>query len=473
MRSRLGPEIGPALVVDARDGVLLMALVAWALRKPAGAVVALRCLAVAALLVACRTTPERPNIVLVVGDDHGYPDSGFMGNTLVRTPVLDRLAAEGTVFSTGYNTGSTCRPSLRSLLTGLHPYQWEWELWSHPSPKGREAGSRSWMPGRSLDTLPKLLARQGYASFQAGKLWDGTYRHYGFTAGTKERWPKGHRALVRMMGGLDGIAIGRTTMQPVYDFIDQHAHQPFFVWFAPLLPHLPHDPSAEHLARYDGLDLTDCARRYYANISRLDDAVGGLVDHLERRGLRSRTLIVYLTDNGWDQGPHDHYRRRDCGSGPHGKGTMYELAFRTPIIFNWPGHVPAGRVIDEVVSTVDVFTTLLDVAGVAAPATVVGQSLFPALHGSSPLRPSPVVGHGYPPATGAATYFVRTPEWHYIWAIGGPVEELYHVATDPGERRNVLAEHPDVVPGLRATIEGWKDRLNRLRGSDQSPPTPP
>lgn len=434
-----------------------------------------------ALLLGCGApAPSRPNIVLIIGDDHAYPDAGFMGSDVARTPNLDRLAAEGTVFTTAYNTSSVCRPSLFSLLTGLQAYPAR--LWlGRLERRGlvRSAGSI-----RYLDTLPGLLKRRGYRSFQAGKLWEGSrFEEAGFTAGTKTGAPGGG-PMVQLVGGESGLQVGRTTMAPVFEFLRDAAGEPFLLWFAPMLPHRPFDAPPEARARYEGVRLSEGALGYYANVSRLDDAVGALLDELDAREVSDRTLVVYVSDNGWDpSGDLDAGRGRELG-GVTGKLSMHELGFRTPMVFRWPGRIPAGVVRDDLVSTLDLFPTLLDYAGDAGDAGVArppgreGIDLRAAIEQGAALPARTLYGwmeHALPSRIPPATkdwrarqreaFFARSPRWHYIHfpaSVGdggrpqSAEEELYDLRADPAESRNVAAAFPQELRSLAAEVEHWK-----------------
>jgi uncharacterized sulfatase len=416
-----------------------------------------RRLAVALLLVcACGAGPDGadprpPNIVLIIGDDHGYRDFGFMGSEIAHTPNLDRLAAGGTVFPFGYSTASVCRPALRSLLTGLYPIEFdrrEQRLRREGIPPSPRTPLRD-----HFHTLPALLAQQGYASFQSGKFQEGAYRNAGFTHGMTEQAGRD--------GRMQGIRIARETMEPVFAFIDEHVEEPFFVWLAPQLPHLPHNAPEEYLTRYKGLDLPWFAPRYYAAVTWFDAAVGRLVQHLEDRGVRDRTLIVYLADNGWQvPGPDVDY---DYVLGGHqGKASLHEAGFRTPIIFNLPGGIPAGKTRDTLVSSVDLYPTLLDFAGAAAVnrrglnlrRTLAGleTSTRTALIGTAAALRSDREGE---PSGGA---FLRTRRWHYLWYNDGR-EALFDLAADPDEKRDVAEGHPDVTKAYRKRIRRWKKTL--------------
>jgi arylsulfatase A-like enzyme len=428
-----------------------------------------RWLAMALLLCACGAAPEQapnesPNIVLIISDDQGYRDFGFMGSEIAHTPNLDRLAEEGTVFPFGYATASLCRPSLRSLLTGLQPIQfdhWEQQL----ARKGIPPSPRS--PLRDhFHTLPAILAQRGYASFQSGKFQEGSYRNAGFTNGMTEKPGKAGRK--------QGIRIARETMEPLFSFIDEHRTRRFFVWFAPQIPHLPHNPPKEFYAPYESLDLPWFAPGYYASVTWLDSAVGRLVDHLEKRGLRERTLIVFVVDNGWQApGPGVDYHYTLGGS--KGKKSLYEMGFRTPVIFNWPGQIPAGVVDDDLVSLVDLFPTLLDYAGAPPLANRPGVDLRPLLEGTPGATRSALIGTASAlrtdrkgePAGGA---FLRTRRWHYLWHEDGR-EALFDLTTDPDEDRDVAAQHPDLVREFRERILEWSQAMRD--SSRLTPASPP
>lgn len=416
---------------------------------------------------ASRIPTDRPNLVLVVGDDHGYPDFGFMGSPWVRTPHLDSLAAGGTVFESGYTTASICGPSLRSLLTGVHPLQRVARLKELGA--GGDAGGRT-----EALTLPELLRARGYVSMEAGKLVHESYRAAGFTHGTKDGQP----------GFGPGRRLGRESLDPLFAFLEENRTRPFFVWFAPMLPHTPHDAPSRY---FEGLspDLVRAAGAYYANVARFDAVVGKLVAKLDALGVRERTLIVYLADNGWDQLPHVP-RPPGMLDGPRGKRSMYDLGFRTPIVFNWPGVVPAGQRRSELVSAVDLLPTLLDYAGAGpAPADRLGHDLRPVIEGRGewprervfmwmqsvrddgrrPAELGPKRSDGWEPAAS-----VREGRWHYIHYRAYRCEELFDVVADPREETNLAAQKPDIARRLRGGIHAWERGLGAIHATRAHPP---
>ncbi len=411
--------------------------------------------------------------MLVIGDDHGYPDAGFMGSPIVQTPNLDRLAREGTVFRNGYDTASLCRPMLRSLLTGLHPVQWNARV-----ARLEREGVRRPASERILDftTLPRLLAGRGYTSFQGGKFWEGTYALAGFDAGMQL-----HGDGVNDSG--DGTPLGRETLEPVLGFLDALGGRPFFLWFAPMLPHTPHDAAEEYRRLYEGRGLSKSAVSYYANVTRLDAVVGALRTELEARGLLDNTLLVYLSDNGWDQ-PPDVERTDVFFDGPRGKRTLYDLGLRTPIVLRWPGHVPEAVVRDELVSAVDLFPTFLDYAGVPPPPDRPGHSLRPLLEGRAAWPREAVIdamtdvrgGKGVGPMEPRPErgWSVRRDRWHYIWYEGAE-DELYDVLADPREERDLSREKKGLTARFRREIGVWRRRwVAPLRDAPATvrPPSP-
>ena len=248
-------------------------------------------------------------------------------------------------------------------------------------------------------------------------------------------------------------------MEPLWTFIDDHTETPFFIWFAPSIPHYPHNPPNEYHDLYALEDLSEPHRSYLASVSWFDAAVGELVEHLESRRLLERTLIVYLTDNGWDGAS-----ARVFDDGPRGKASLYENGFRTPVVFHWPGVVAAGRSTDALISTVDLYPTLLDYAGAPKSVARSGRNLRPIVEGRKEHVRAFVVGHldrAYEHMRDEGGFFVRTPEWYFISRATSP-PELYDVVADPEQMRNVAEDHPDVAEDLRQKIRVWRKQVKRV-----------
>ena len=415
--------------------------------------------------------PRCRNVVLVISDDQHWGDYGFMGHPHLRTPHLDRLARESLVFPRGYVPASLCCPSLASIITGRYPHEHgivgndppERAGLPKDSPAARalfEAGREAMV--RRLEkwpTLPQVLARRGFASLQTGKWWQGHYSRGGFTAGMT----RGDRH------GDHGLAIGRDTMQPIYDFIAtcRAADEPFFVWYAPMLPHDPHDPPAELIDHYTPVADSIHVARYWANVERFDRSVGALLDHLDRERLSGETMVVYLTDNGWIQDP---------GSpryAPRSKQSPYDGGLRTPIMLRQPGAIASGTN-GSLAAAIDIAPTVLAACDVRAPVGLPGIDL---LDPRAVADRKQIFGecHAHTivdlerPAAGLRWRWTIRDRWKLVLPTaaaatgpgvgsdGGIAAELFDVVADPDERRDLAAEFPTLVRELTRSVDAWWD----------------
>jgi len=411
-------------------------------------------------LAACRTTlsptsppttpppPRPPNVILIISDDQAWTDFGFMGHPVIRTPNLDRLAHRSVVFPRGYVPSSLCRPSLATMITGLYPHQHG--ITGNDPPAG-VARERMLKHIATAPTLPKLLAPLGYRSLQTGKWWEGNCQCGGFTEGmTHGESARGGRH------GDDGLQIGRKTMQPIFDFVGDCGETPFLLWYAPFLPHTPHDPPQRLLAHYRAPGRSVHVARYYAMCEWFDETCGQLLDHLDERGLTDDTIVVFAVDNGWIQRPDG------AGYAERSKRSPYEGGVRTPILVAWPKRTVAGRN-DSLASTVDLAPTILAACGAVVPADLPGRDLLAIADGSAAAREA-VFGEIF--AHGVADVDDPSRSLLYRWVVCGrfklivPTDpaaaaQLFDVLTDPAEQHDVQAQHPARVVALRAMLDGW------------------
>lgn len=412
-----------------------------------------------------RADDARPNIVLIISDDHGWTDYGFQGHPHVQTPALDRLSEQSLIFTRGYVTSSLCCPSLASILTGRYPHQTKIANNDPPKPPGMTAAAlardESYQTARRtmsqfvtrVPTLPGVLKEHGYVSLQTGKWWQGQYSTGGFTHGMSHgEASRGGRH------GDDGLAIGRQTMRPIFDFVDQATKDrtPFFVWYAPMLPHTPHQPPEALLAKYrDKTDSLSVAK-YWAMVEWFDQTCGTLLEFLDGRGLAENTIVVYVTDNGWTQNPSANTPIRS-------KLTHFDAGHRTPIMIRWPGKV-APRRSPYPVSSIDIVPTLLSAVRLPAIPDLPGINLLdeksvsarPAVFGECFTHDAVEIAN---PASSLRYRWVVSGDWRLavpnVRLVPNAEPELYNVVLDPSEQVNRAAAEPARVVDLRDRLDGW------------------
>lgn len=429
---------------------------------------------------AARSKAKPPNIVMIISDDQTWTDYGFMGHPVIQTPHLDRLAARSAVFRRGYVPIALCRPSLVTMITGLYPHQHGItgnDPWRSADRTAEEyAAARAALIAK-LDACPKvpeLLAQKDYLSHQSGKWWEGHYSRGGFTHGMTRGFPqRGGRH------GDDGLKIGRESMKPVTDFIDLAAEQqqPFFMWYAPFLPHTPHNPPQRILDKYVADDRPLALSKYYAMCDWFDETCGQLIDHLDKRGLTDNTMIVYVTDNGWIQRTPETEVPAGWKTSfaPRSKQSPYDGGTRTPILISWPGKIrPENRA--EIVSSIDLAPTMLAAAGVDVPDRMPGINLLPVLNGTQALGRKHLFGESYAhdvanidnPEETLLYRWVIEGRWKLLLTYDGKVNrykpvhlrsdkrpQLFDLVSDPHETRNLAGQHPQVVARLAQALDNW------------------
>lgn len=439
-----------------------------------------------------------PNIVLLIGDDHGYPYFGFMGDPNVITPTMDTLAAGGATFTQGHVTSSICAPSLRTLITGWHPVPYSMRVSSIIEQRKLEDPQYSQLSDvekrvwrriqraaamREFETLPTLLRSKGYRSWQGGKWWEDSYRNGGFDEGMSDGWDlslaQESDFFHELMGG-NGIELGRTTMKPLFDFIDRNKDQPFFIWYGPALPHTPFDAPYHFRKYYADKDLSESAKLYYSNITWWDDGVSRLMDYIEQHKLLEKTVFIYVNDNGWEQDAHVEYKKPGstvyndttfANGGPKGKQGLYDLSFRTPIIFYWKGKIHGTFNTTSLVSSLDIVPTILDLVGIESPVKLPGHSLKPLLDGRPLIEREEIIGYvdqrrsdSDPMGMPTEGYYVRTHRWHFFWYRDTNEMMLYDVTIDPRGMRNLADQYPYLVQSFMDKISAWKAGMGMTKG---------
>lgn len=423
-----------------------------------------------------------PNIILLIGDDQGYPYFGFMGADYVQTPNMDALAQSGTLFTEGYVPKNHCRPSLQSLMTGTLPVDYNKEVDSlmrkemsrirFESEEKMKAWQRNFKHHtmKNFRTLPKILAEKGYVSFQGGKWWEYNFENGGFTHGMTTGWTeedrkKGGNWFKKFMGG-DGLQLARATMEPAYDFIDEHSGKPFFMWYAPELPHYPFDAPDKYYNIYKNKNMTESAKRYYANCTWFDDGVGALMSYLKEKNEFENTLFIYVNDNGWEQNPNQEFRHdslRWHNGGDKGKLSMYDQSFRTPIIFSWKDKIEKGIRKSDLIHSADIPATILDYLGMEIPENYFGQSYKSIIEGTASGFRNEIMGkiekvrseEDYM-GKDIDGYWIRTRDWFMNWDAGSGKKMLFDMKNDPQNNLNLIEEKPEIVEKLSKKLEAWK-----------------
>lgn len=431
-------------------------------------------IAVLALLCAFAhgaQSPRRPNIVLIVADDLGYRDIGAFGQDKIRTPHIDKLAAEGMRLTAHYSGNTVCAPSRSVLLSGLHPGH-TFIRDNRQAPKYARVTNEGQYPVRAGHLqLPLTLKKMGYATGGFGKWglgpWNSTGNpnqqgmdpFYGYICQAVAHnyypsylWDNGKQVPLnnpepdrkpRLVAGAD--ASNPASYEPFLrgkdyapDVIGEHALQfvrenkdrPFLLYYPTVVPHLGYQVPADSLKEYEGKfpeepypgsgqyvpDRTPRAT-YAAMITRLDREVGRIVNLIQELGLDDDTIFIFTSDNGAPGGiPTSFFNSNGIFRG--GKGAIYEGAFRVPTIVRWKGRIKPGTSRDRVTGFEDWLPTLVELAGdpSATPANLDGISFAPTLLGQS-QEPRPFLYREFPQRGGAQ--FVRAGDWKLIRHIGG------------------------------------------------------
>lgn len=421
----------------------------------------------------------RPNIVILLADDLGYGDLSSYGGTAVATPRLDQLAREGIRFTDGYVTCPACAPSRLSLMSGAYPQRfgmtWNDDRSAHKLPDTQRL-------------LPELLRTAGYTTALVGKWnivrpaeqvfdevhdfieWESDYfpqpdgRYLGSHATKSPGFASGKTALWGPARATDEYLPDRMGRHAV-DFIARHAAQPFFLFVSFNSVHSPWHGRHSDRDRFAHLPH-EVLRLYASMVAGLDENVGRILDALRDQKLSANTLVVFLGDNGPAKGgPHiegwkpDWPKQLIVGSaGPlrGAKTDLLEGGIREPFIVRWPAQLPAGLTYRHPVIANDLLPTACAAAGVTIPATTVvdGVNLLPFLRAAGTGAPHDTL---YWKIKSAAA--LRRGEWKLLMPAPDFTPQLYHLATDPGESRDLAAAQPALTRELHAAWQTWNAPL--------------
>jgi arylsulfatase A-like enzyme len=433
---------------------------------------------------------QKPNVLFIFIDDMGYADLSCYGNTKIRTPHIDQLAAEGIRFTQFYVNSPVCSPSRVAVTTGQYPARWRIHSYLNDRQSNRKRRMADY-----LDPAAPSLARQlkaaGYVTAHFGKWHMGGGRDvddaphpaaYGFDESSVTFEGLGDRLLIKndalskqsaalgqgQITWVEKHDITRMRVDQTLDFIERHKDQSFYVncWLNDI--HDPFSPAPEQLEKFKNVSDNPYEQQFFAVLDEMDRQIGRLMQQLARLGLAKKTLVILASDNGPTDWPR-YYRE---GLLPPGdarpfrgrKWSLYEGGIREPFIVRWEGMIPAGKVDQTTVAAgVDLFPTVCKLTAAPLPphALLDGCDISEALLGKPVVRKCPLFWY-YPntPKPGKPDHVspmlaVRDGHWKLLCNPDRTDIQLYNLAEDVGERTNRAEQNPEIAALLSSKLLDW------------------
>lgn len=455
------------------------------------------------LLCGCQS---RPNFVFILADDLGYMDVGaYNADTFYETPNLDRLAAEGMLFTDAYAAAPVCSPTRASIMTGHYPARLGTTDWfGAPQPEtatGHWTRSKLLLPAPYFDTLPhqeatlaEALGADRYRTFFAGK-WHlggpGSYpEDHGFEinrGGWERGGPYGRGRYFppydnpRLEDGPEGEHLPQRLAQETVEFLGEVKNANFLAFLSFYSVHTPLMTRADLVAKYEAKSRsypatawgTEGDRRvrqvqnhavYAGMVEAMDQAIGTVLAALDSLGLADNTVVVFTSDNGGLSTSEGHPTSNLPLRG--GKGWLYEGGIREPLIIRWPRRIRGPAISSEPVISNDFFPTLLELAGIAPPhdGDADGVSLVPILTDGHTLEREALYWHypHYGNQGGSPGSAIRRGTWKLIEFFEAGRTELYDLEADPGELSDVSVREAALTAELRAQLESWRESVGAL-----------
>ena len=428
---------------------------------------------------------QKPNFVFVLADDLGWRDLGSYGSAYYETPHIDRLAAQGARFTDAYAAGNSCSPTRASILTGMYPASTRVTDWiPGRTPPGAKLKIPKWTNylRHEETSIAEVLSEAGYATAAIGKWhlgqkgWWAEDHGFQFSVGGSHAgshsnmfppyWPD---AKIERLGWRPfpderpGEYLTERITREAEAFLDRHGDQPFFLYVSHYAVHTRIEGRAEVVEKYRKRRPSGPQKNpeYAAMVEGLDQSVGAIVAKLEQLGVTERTVIIFFSDNG---GLSKAGRITSNLPLRGEKSTAWEGGVRVPLVVKWPGRAE-GLIVEEPVISVDLFPTILDIAGVVAGKEVDGKSLAPLLRGDSGFRRGPIYWH-YPhynahtPIITCTPYgAVRSGRFKLIEFYEDGHTELYDLREDIGETSDLSAAMPDKAGELLGKLRLWRDSV--------------
>ncbi|MGJ8673448.1 sulfatase family protein [Rubritalea sp.] len=429
---------------------------------------------------------EKPNFIIIYTDDLGYGDLSCMGSKTIHSPNIDKMAAEGLKFLDFYSGSASCTPARAALMTGSYPPRVNLDNVLFPDSKDKHTGKTKGLNPSEI-TIAELLKSQGYATGMVGKWHLGDDPSFmpnnqGFDAYfglpySNDMVPPRFVDLPLLRNGEvlelnpDQDYITQRYTEESLAFIEKNKEQPFFLFLSHSMPHRACHASPEFTKRFTkeqlsqikpGEDKKSRDFLYPAAVEEIDWSTGVILKKLAELGIEENTLIVFTSDNGPMTGSTGPLRGK--------KGGVHEGGHRVPAIMQWKGRIPAGSVTSEIATAMDLLPTFANLAGTQPPQDRVidGHDILPLLESPQEVQ-SPYKAFFYTHGGKA----VRSGKWKLIL---GRKNGLYDLSEDIGEKKNLAAQHPEIVQNLQGLFEGYTQSLknhSRPAGSlDDSPLQP-
>lgn len=441
-----------------------MALAGWAARAAVSP----------AFFIPVRARNGKPwNILFILADDMGWNQVGYHGNKYYETPNIDRIAAEGMQFTDAYSAAPICSPTRASILTGKYPARLHitdyipgnpWPFAPLKTPVQRKA-----LPLEEV-TLAERLKKKGYVTAHIGKWHLSPSYDYapnrpfdpetqGFDVVFKTRKPVEGDDPTK--DAHNAVAITEHSLK----FLEEYKDRPFFLHVS---HNVVHRPIMEHpglISKYEakpGADAPVNNPIMGAMIERMDRGIGRLLEKLEELGLSENTVVIFFSDNGGLRQLQDQAPLRG------GKATVWDGGLKVPLAVRWPGVVKPGTRCKTPVISNDLFTTILDVAGMEHRLRDVdGQSLVPLLKEKGDLGREAIFWHyphyhhlGFKPAGAIREGDYKLIEWYEETLLGKENQiNLYNVREDPGETKDLAREMPQKAARMRARLRAWRKKI--------------
>lgn len=420
------------------------------------------------------TSVPKPNIIFILADDLGYGDVGFNGQEKIKTPNLDRMAAEGMVFKQFYSGSTVCGPSRAVLMTGQHT--------GHTTVRGNPTWTLSGNPVDLKDediTVAEELKRAGYVTGTIGK-WGldetSTTGHpndqgFDYFFGHRTHGAAHHyypevlwrnKEKVEMEGNITAQKVGQYSHDMFttesLEFIEKHRNNPFFLYIAYTIPHSELTVPEDSKLPYKDLGWPERPMKpghyhhdpegnttYAGMVSRMDRDIGRIISLLKELKLDENTLVIFTSDNGhqFDNGFFD-------SNGPYRgkKRDLYEGGIRMPFVARWPGNIKAGMESDHASAFWDFLPTACEIAGIEPEANTDGISFLPTLLGNGQKQESHNYLYWEFNENEGPIQALLMDQWKGIKGYEKPFE-LYHLNNDPGEQTNLSAQHPEIVTKIK------------------------